>query len=159
MNQGRIMQQGMPTEIYANPSTKFVAEFIGRSNWFLGRFTKSSGDGVARYETEDGLSINATRPDDPTIDDDGFELCVRPERINRLDGNADAPARQKGQTVLRGQVRDIAHLGSDVHLIVNVSGRSMLVIEQYHGQALEHAGEEIEIAFHPEDCIVVPADS
>ncbi len=56
-------------------------------------------------------------------------------------------------------MRDIAHLGSDVHLVVNVSGRSVLVIEQFHGQALEHEGEEIEVAFNPQDCIVVPADS
>ena len=159
MNQGRIMQQGMPTEIYANPSTKFVAEFIGRSNWFSGRFTTAKGNGVACYETDDGLSINAVRPDNSSVADDGFELCVRPERINRLTASANATARESGQTVLRGQVRDIAHLGSDVHLVVNVSGRSMLVIEQFHGQALEHAGEEIEIAFRPKDCIVVPADS
>ena len=156
MNQGRIMQKGLPTEIYADPKTKFVAEFIGRSNWFSGRFTSEKGNGVARFETSDGLSLNAVRPDEPSVTDDGFELCVRPERINRLDGNGGSPA---GQNVLKGQVRDIAHLGSDVHLIVNVSGRSLLVIEQFHGQALEHAGEEIEVVFLPQDCIVVPADS
>ena len=156
MNQGRIMQQGAPTEIYANPMTKFVAEFIGRSNWFSGRFTESAGNGAARFETNDGLAINAIRPAISSVADDGFELCVRPERINRLDGRAKVSS---GQTVLKGQLRDIAHLGSDVHLVVSVSGRSLLVIEQFHGQALEHEGEDIEVTFHPQDCIVVPADS
>ncbi len=159
MNDGRIMQKGAPTEIYAAPKTKFVAEFIGRSNWFSGRFAGAAGNGVARFETSEGLSINALKPDDPRMADDDFELCVRPERINRLEGNGNPSGAGEGQTILKGQVRDIAHLGSDIHLVVNVSGRSLVVIEQYHGQTLEHAGEEIEVAFRPEDCIVVPANS
>ena len=159
MNEGRIMQKGAPTEIYASPRTKFVAEFIGRSNWFTGRFTGDAGNGVARFQTSDGITISALRPDDPQVADDGFELCVRPERINRLDGTDTTSPEDAGRTVLKGQVRDIAHLGSDVHLVVDVSGRPVVVIEQYHGQPLEHEGEDIELAFRPGDCIVVPADS
>ncbi len=159
MNQGRIMQQGTPTEIYAQPKTKFVAEFIGRSNWFSGRFTAAASNGVASFETSEGLTINAAKPDDPKVADDGFELCVRPERINRRDGKEATSSAPAGQTVLKGEVQDIAHLGSDVHLVVNVSGRPVVVIEQYHGQMLEHEGEDIELLFRPEDCIVVPADS
>ena len=156
MNRGRIMQQGAPTEIYASPKTKFVAEFIGRSNWFSGRFAAGANHGVARFETSEGLSINAMKPDNPAVADDGYALCVRPERINRLDGEGPVDG---GLTVFKGEVRDIAHLGSDVHLVVTVSGRPLVVIEQYHGQKLEHAGEDIELVFRPEDCIVVPADS
>ncbi len=37
MSEERIMQQGLPTEIHADPKPRFVAEFIGRSNWFSGR--------------------------------------------------------------------------------------------------------------------------
>jgi len=43
MNRGKIIQQGTPTEIYANPQNKFVAEFIGRSNWFRGRLGRQGG--------------------------------------------------------------------------------------------------------------------
>lgn len=163
MNEGRIMQKGAPTDIYADPKTKFVAEFIGRSNWFSGRFvpdnSKGKGNGVARFETTEGLSINAVRPVDSPVADGVFALCVRPERINRLDRKAHKSAANARQTIFKGQVRDIAHLGSDVHLVVDVAGQPVVVIEQFHGQTLQHEGEDIELAFRPEDCIVVPADS
>jgi putative spermidine/putrescine transport system ATP-binding protein/putrescine transport system ATP-binding protein len=159
MNQGRIMQNGAPTEIYANPKTKFVAEFIGRSNWFSGRFAGKPVKGVSRFETTEGLSINAVKPTDTAAGEDTYEICVRPERINRFEGGRNRASLNGGQTLVKGQVRDIAHLGSDVHLVVDVSGRSLVVIEQYHGQTLHHTGEEIELVFRPGDCIVVPADS
>jgi putative spermidine/putrescine transport system ATP-binding protein/putrescine transport system ATP-binding protein len=157
MNEGRIMQKGPPTEIYANPKTKFVAEFIGRSNWFSGRFTGNPVKGVSRFETTEGLSINAVKPGDAAAGGERYELCVRPERINRFDGGRKRSSLNGGQTLVKGQVRDIAHLGSDVHIVVDVSGRALVVIEQYHGQTLKHAGEDIELVFRPEDCIVVPA--
>jgi putative spermidine/putrescine transport system ATP-binding protein len=36
INQGRIVQEGRPTDIYDNPSCRFVAEFIGQMNFFPG---------------------------------------------------------------------------------------------------------------------------
>ena len=156
MNQGRIMQQGSPTEIYADPKTKFVAEFIGRSNWFTGRFAGTAMNGVVAFETSEGLTLQVRRPADLQAGDDGCEVCVRPERINR---HSAAAAEIEGSTRLTGTLQDIAHLGSDVHLLVKVAERPVVVVEQYHGQPLEHAGEEIELLFRPEDCIVVPADS
>lgn len=158
MNDGRIMQKGAPTEIYAHPKTKFVAEFIGRSNWFGGRFANDP-DATACFQTSEGLSIAAIRPDVQGNQPTEFELCVRPERISRLDATHSGRSQDTMRTVLKGQVRDIAHLGSDVHLVVDVAGRPIVVIEQYLGQNLEHAGEEIELVFSAEDCIVVPADS
>ena len=156
MNEGRIMQKGTPTEIYASPKTKFVAEFIGRSNWFSGRFVGPGDNGVTRFATSDGLSIHAVKPENPMVGDDNYEVCVRPERISRLGKRtADVASR----TILKGQVHDIAHLGANVHFVVNVSGRLLVVIEHYHGQLLTHAGEDIELSFCPTDCIVVPASS
>lgn len=154
MSDGRIMQKGPPTEIYAHPKTKFVAEFIGRSNWFSGHFVNS-----ACFQTSEGFSINTAKPNGSVGASDGFELCVRPERISRLDRKASKSRASTRQNVLKGQVRDIAHLGSDVHLVVDVAGRPIVVIEQYLGQNLQHAGEDIELVFSSEDCIVVPSNS
>ena len=49
MDAGRIMQQGTPTEIYAHPANKFVAEFIGRSNWFTGEPRSGANTGVQAF--------------------------------------------------------------------------------------------------------------
>jgi iron(III) transport system ATP-binding protein len=49
MDQGKIMQQGSPYEVYQTPSNKFVASFVGRSNLVHGTVLKTGQrDGVAR---------------------------------------------------------------------------------------------------------------
>ena len=159
MSEGRIMQRGRPTEIYADPKTRFVAEFIGRSNWFSGRLGAEVAENVREFTTSDGHRILVPRPGGPTSDRDAWEICIRPERIG-IDvagsaGTAAGPANR-----LRGTVRDIAHLGAAIHLVIELEGgRRITATEQYLGQPLEQAGKSIDLVFRPEDCIIVPADS
>jgi len=57
-------------------------------------------------------------------------------------------------------VRDVAHLGADIHLVIEVEGgRLITASEQYLGQALEQSGESVELTFRAMDCIIVPSDS
>ena len=57
-------------------------------------------------------------------------------------------------------MRDIAHLGAVIHLVIELEGgRRITATEQYPGQPLEQAGKPIDLDFRPEDCIIVPADS
>lgn len=163
MNQGRIMQQGAPTEIYRKPKTKFVAEFIGRSNWFKGTVGETLDKGVCRFNTVNGFSLLVPTPDSVSTatSSQAYEVCVRPERITinprRESGNDD---NANAMNLHAGTVRDVAHLGPDIHLLVELnSGDVLTVSEQYRGQALEQSGEQVELSFRPEDCIVVPADS
>jgi putative spermidine/putrescine transport system ATP-binding protein/putrescine transport system ATP-binding protein len=159
MSEGRIKQQGQPTEIYADPKTKFVAEFIGRSNWFTGSLGAEVADGVQEFTTNEGHKILVPQPNGLALGSDAYEICIRPERIGvNLDGSdqaSDGPSNR-----LSGRVRDIAHLGADIHLVIELEGgRRITATEQYLGQPLEQAGEAIDLVFRPEDCIIVPAGS
>lgn len=150
------MQQGSPTEIYQNPKTKFVAEFIGRSNWFEGVVGERATADVCRFNTSNGLSLLVPTPDPDYSDMPSYEVCVRPERININAGHEDQTEVMNRHS---GTVRDVAHLGSDIHLLIELNSGDMLTIsEQYHGQKLEQSGEQVELSFRPEDCIIVPAD-
>jgi len=62
MANGRLEQVGTPNEIYETPRTKFIADFIGSSNIFLGKVIASSQE--VQLETEDGLKIIATKNKD-----------------------------------------------------------------------------------------------
>ena len=158
MNQGRIMQEGSPTDVYKNPITKFVAEFVGRSNWFRGSLEPGSPGAIVQFHSDDGLAIPAPYPEG-RAGSQGFELCVRPERIHCVDGGEAGDAAASA-TTLTGTVRDAAHLGAEIHLLVELeNGRLMTVVEQFLGQPLETNGEQVMLSFRPEDCIVVPADS
>jgi ABC-type Fe3+/spermidine/putrescine transport system ATPase subunit len=156
MDQGRIMQQGTPTEIYARPANKFVAEFIGRSNWFSGRLGEAVADGVRGFETADGLSLWVPAPADTSAA--LYEVCVRPERI-AVSRDGDAAARPgPGENAVRGRVSDAAYLGADVHLFVELeSGQRISIVEKNLGQPPEREGDAVTLHFGARDCIIVPA--
>ncbi len=156
MNEGRIVQEGHPTEVYRSPKTKFVAEFIGRSNWFSGAMGQSDENGLCEFQIAENLSFLVVQPD---LNVYGYEVCIRPERIT-VNVPRDYQNSSLNQNRLKGVVRNVAHLGADVHIVVEIaSGDTLTVSEKFVGQSLEKNGEEIELTFRPCDCIVVAANS
>ena len=160
MDKGKLIQQGLPTEIYADPKTKFVAEFIGRSNWFSGSLRNSVTKGVREFETAEGITVLVPEPDGFMGHESDFEICIRPERINIQRQSKEADTISENVNRLTGTIRDIAHLGADIHVVIEIyEGRQITLTEQYSGQTLEQAGEEVTITFRAKDCIIVPAES
>ena len=157
MDEGKIMQQGPPTEIYARPENKFVAEFIGRSNWFTGRLGAETAAGVHEFVTGNGLTFLVPAPRESGAP--SYEVCVRPERIGIHRTGQPAPTND-AVNVMRGAVFDVAHLGADVHLVIDLeSGQRISAIEKNMGQPLERTGEKLTLSFGAADCIIVPAES
>jgi ABC-type Fe3+/spermidine/putrescine transport system ATPase subunit len=152
MNAGRIMQEGTPSEVYSRPSSKFVAEFIGRSNWFEGQYAPLPS-GTAEFRTADGPF---RVPSAPKSGNGSFALCVRPERIQVVLGHA---ASQDGLNAVRGKLVDVAHLGADIHRMIELSsGHRIAAIEKQRGQNMGREGEAVTVTFSPDDCILVPGD-
>src|SRR5260370_34457640 len=80
MNSGVIVQEGAPRDIYLQPKTKFVANFIGSTNQMTGRETKLEGNGTATVHTDDGeISCSIL---DGLIAGSRVVVGVRPERVN-----------------------------------------------------------------------------
>jgi spermidine/putrescine transport system ATP-binding protein len=82
MNEGKIEQIGPPEEIYREPASPFVADFIGDTNLFDGRARSEGGrtvvdvgdDGGFSFTTDDAVEGNVTvsiRPEDFSLADDG----------------------------------------------------------------------------------------
>jgi spermidine/putrescine transport system ATP-binding protein len=102
MNSGRIEQVGAPREIYEQPSSAFVADFIGSLNTIEVRVDEVVG-GFAVMRLADGDRIVV-----PTTEHragDGFQAAVRPERV-LVDA---APA--DGGSVIHGTVAELVYLG------------------------------------------------
>ena len=91
MRDGRIQQQGDPTELYERPVNRFVADFIGTSN--PSRAGSSAVDGRparAVVETDGGLRLRGgspTRRPHPAIDSQ-VTVAIRPEQLDVRDGSA-----------------------------------------------------------------------
>nr|WP_249787057.1 MULTISPECIES: ABC transporter ATP-binding protein [unclassified Bradyrhizobium] len=125
MHSGRIIQRGTPTQIYESPADKFVAELVGRSNWFNGARTGRSNEGLSVFVTNGGVEI---RPRSSQSDHHSTaDLCVRPENIELLEDAAPEPPQDAEHNVLRGVVLDVARLGADVHVVVELPDKGRLL--------------------------------
>jgi putative spermidine/putrescine transport system ATP-binding protein len=92
MSRGRIEQVSSPTEIYDNPRTLFVNEFVGSTNVLRGKFLKAPSGGAA-VELPDGITLPVAdgkvfQPGSPVV------LSIRPEqlRIREAKTDGDLPA-------------------------------------------------------------------
>lgn len=126
MDRGRIAQIGTPAEIYYRPASKFVADFIGESN-FLDVDSSRASSGVVQLDDGRGVPCRA----------DGWHggaratLMVRPEsvHIGRPEDGADSS--------LRGRVVQSSFLGSQTRVAVRCEGvETPLVAAQFGRERL-----------------------
>jgi ABC-type Fe3+/spermidine/putrescine transport system ATPase subunit len=100
MNQGRIEQVDEPYKLYSRPKTRFVASFIGRTNFLNG--TKS-GD-TASFT---GFQVPLAALAEKTVDGGAVTISLRPQAIRLHRANPNAP----GKIALGGRIAERAFLG------------------------------------------------
>lgn len=117
MDRGLLLQEGSPEEIYERPSTRFVADFIGQTN-FLDGVVEDVGDPVLVRETATGALIRCSATSNLTA---GMRVtvAVRPERIH--------PAESGSSNVIEGRLTSSTYLGGHVRYVVAVGSASLLV--------------------------------
>ncbi|UCI31878.1 ABC transporter ATP-binding protein [Mesorhizobium sp. B4-1-4] len=154
MHAGRMIQRGSPTEIYKAPADKFVAEFVGRSNWFHGTRRGQSRGGFSTYVASDDIEIRTSQ--DQSDKRAGADLCVRPEHIELLDDGSSDVREDPSQNVLAGTVLDVAPLGSDVHVVVELPNENrLLVIHKNVGRTpAVMPGQPVRLRFAASDVLV-----
>src|SRR6516165_4868902 len=123
MNRGKIVQIGAPGEVYRRPVSRFVADFMGRTNWLHGRVEIAS-DGSRIFKSDCGLGLIAPSDDGATGESD---LCIRPESIDILrTDSAGAPHANR----IDGKILDVALLGSNRQVVVSLNGGSRFTVLQ-----------------------------
>ncbi|MFC6827102.1 ABC transporter ATP-binding protein [Halopelagius fulvigenes] len=115
MNGGRVEQVGAPRAVYRRPRTRFVAEFVGDNNVFVGRAEESTsphetkGSGVGADGTADAAGESSVlvavggrrflvRTDRDVEAGEAVTFCVRPERMRVLAGRSGDAADSDGGT-------------------------------------------------------------
>jgi putative spermidine/putrescine transport system ATP-binding protein len=143
MHNGRIEQIGTPKEIYEQPTTRFVASFIGTSNFFRGKISSSASKGYL-VTSEDGLtlSVDGPPPDGPEV-----TIALRPESV-RI---AAAPASEAGPNRARLRVEQVVYHGLNTHYhLRRPSGEPLLAVSQNgvgEGGPMIEAGTEVEASW------------
>jgi spermidine/putrescine transport system ATP-binding protein len=121
MSGGRILQEGSPSEIYERPRTRFVADFIGETNFFEG--TVSDTGGNPEVTTAEGLRL-VCAPADFVRNDMNVVVSVRPEAISPAHGNANR---------VTGTLARVSYSGDLVHYHVETEGRQEIVMQLQNG--------------------------
>lgn len=150
MNQGVIEQMGAPAELYDNPQTTFVANFLGQSNLIEGTIRGREGDFVVVDMQGTTASIPAARSHVTNLDDNLGWIGIRPEKvlIAEVGDEIDAP----GNSIPGGVVSDVSFVGVSTQYLVRMPwGQELQVFEQNTGRRrLFHVGEQVDISWRPE---------
>jgi iron(III) transport system ATP-binding protein len=127
MNSGRVEQVGPPTEIYAHPATRFVADFIGRANFLEGSIESVASDTV-RVRTLGSVLDAVTGPGhSPPSVGQRVTLVLRPEALNVEAREGPLP---EGRG-LAGEVTRAVYLGAVAEYDIAVVGGETLSVAQY----------------------------
>ncbi len=113
MNAGKALQVGTPTEIYERPNSRFVADFIGETNFLPGTLVRCEGkrasvdcDGLPVVAETDGALTPGAR----------VTVAVRPEKI-RL--HLDCPDRIPNCFPV--QIENVVYVGTDTRFEVRLT--------------------------------------
>jgi spermidine/putrescine transport system ATP-binding protein len=121
MHQGKVLQIGSPTGIYERPNCRFVADFIGETNFLSGVVDEQDGD-VVTVLAGDGLPI-MVEAEGPYARGTQVTVAVRPEKIRLL------PNPLKGsQNSFPCQVEQVVYVGTDTRFLVRLPGDIALTV-------------------------------
>jgi spermidine/putrescine transport system ATP-binding protein len=123
MHQGKVLQVGAPTEIYERPDCRFVADFIGESNFLAGTVQEQRGD-LATVLVDGRLPVVActgrslSRGDQVTV-------AVRPEKIRLL------PRPLAGESnVFAGKIEQVVYIGTATVFKIRLSDQVVLTVRE-----------------------------
>ena len=119
MNQGRIEQIGGPQEVYENPQTPFVEDFLGRILRFRGKvIEKQQGFDVVEFDGLKNVRVRIPESADGAEVGKNVLVAIRPEDA-RIERNDSA----KRDNVIPCDVENILRLGRELELVLRVGGR------------------------------------
>ena len=147
MNGGVIEQMGAPEELYENPETTFVANFLGQSNLIEGRIRGRNADVVTVDMHGVDVSIPVARAH---TDGDRGWIGIRPEKV--LIGDPGEELDAPGNSIPGGVVTDVSFVGVSTQYLVRMPwGQELQVFQQNTGhRRLYRTGEPVELSWRPE---------
>jgi len=155
MNDGVVQQVGTPRDIYEHPYNRFVADFIGETNFItsvvsdIGEFVTASSGGITMLGIADGRELKvgqkvsvAVRPEKMELYPIGemdvlqTEAGIDAETSSKLfgrhvSGKVDAYtylAAEKGSVVLKGMVDEAIYIGTDTRYRVRLTKEVVLFV-------------------------------
>lgn len=153
MRDGIIEQTGSPREVYEKPVNKFVADFLGKANFFEGTVKKVQSGSVV-LEDSDGREFEIPAVSETAgAEGDSVQFAVRPEKISVYKGGKPAEDKDNG-IIMTGKVDSVVYSGNITSCTVEVGGR--FIKAEMGGAASSEAisrGDEVHVVWKPESTV------
>lgn len=151
MDSGHVVQVGTARDLYQQPKTRFLADFIGEINFIAGTVDEV-GDLVV---VDTGLGpIRGTSPAGGLQRGDSVVCAIRPEGLDFVEGEPGP-----GDNTVTGQVRHAVYLGEVEQYVVDlVDGTPLKMVEYDPVNPKASRGDTVRLSFSPSKVVVLPAD-
>ncbi|MCR8548154.1 ABC transporter ATP-binding protein [Salipiger sp. P9] len=143
MSAGRVHQLAAPEEIYRHPTDRFVASFMGESNFI--RVTRADGGFRNAQGQPVPVAAGADTAGDPVV-------FVRPENIR-----IEPPEGAGGPGRLDGRIEDLTYVGDSSMLSVGIGSERLSVkVLNRSGSTAWQIGDRCRVFWDPDDALLLP---
>ena len=146
MNEGYIVQEGPPREVYAGPKDEFVASFLGVANFLTGEIERvENGTGVVRLDGQTG-TLEIPLPNGMSAGERA-KIVIRPEDIELHTGPFEA-----APNLIEGELTRVVFEGAQSECFVKIHDHELRV--RLHQASAPEVGERIRLKIIPKRCVV-----
>jgi ABC-type Fe3+/spermidine/putrescine transport system ATPase subunit len=152
-NNGKLLQAGTPEELYENPANRFVADFIGTSNFIPVRFKREEGGLMVWVDSEqDGFFYHTYKRGSPDPDQ-SMDLAIRPEKLFFTDDGWN------GQNKIEGEVTEVIYTGDSTRYRLAISETRSIEVncQNRYGVKKYGSGDRVTVGWHVEDGKILTA--
>lgn len=130
LNEGQVLQVDTPVNVYEKPTTRFVAEFIGKMNFLAGRVLQRYDHTVEIALEDQTLPLTAERDFSPG---QAVTVALRPEKIHLH--SIGQSLQTETQLVLHAVVQESVYAGTDTQYIVRLDSGERMIVHVRNAQA------------------------
>ncbi len=147
---GKFVQIGRPDELYEKPASRFVADFLGDSNFITGRVGPADEAGFMIDTDGAGLRQSGDAPDESEA-----LIALRPEKIA-----VRSSAVNNGENCVAGIVEAFNYFGSTIHFIVRTEslGPIKASVRAWQADVAPEEGKQVFLTWAPDASVVVRDD-
>ena len=146
MHDGKVLQIGSPEEIYDRPSNRFVADFIGETNFLEGTVNEISGEVIDVLLDEQ--TIIKTHSNSSVHKGQRVGVVIRPEKISLASTG-----------IVEGQVQEIIYIGTDTRYIIHLKNEISVTVREQNlnsNQAnIYQKGDGVSLTWDPAHALVL----
>jgi len=157
MREGQVIQSGSPRELYDEPVNRYVADFVGKTNFFSGAVIDANDSGIS-VKTDSGQVLLGAQPQGAPLPAKGSKACVavRPEMIAI---SAADEVNNDSNIAVQGRVMNMIFLGEHSEYLVATEGYGdVMVLSPKSIESTKRSfapGDNVSISWRPEAALVL----